>query len=263
MNDEQRFDEMLAEAAREHYNRPGETPREEIWSRIREVRRAAVADRRDDDASVVGRIDAGRWFDGGYDRPGDTAGDERGVRLSGWTRWGIGIAAALLVGIGLGRMSLVLERQVTSPTEPEAQVAELTPGVGSSPIVPAGAGARGEVPTPFRVAAIQAMDRADVVLTSFRSEASAGEITGETTAWARDLLSTTRQLLDSPASRDPRMGELLRDLELVLAQIASLEPRDGSDAPEVDLVADAVDRRDMLTKIRMVSGEVAAMGPDH
>ena len=42
------------------------------------------------------------------------------------------------------------------------------------------------------------------------------------TTAARSLLGTNRLLLDSPVATDPRMRQLLEDLELVLAQIAQL-----------------------------------------
>lgn len=66
-----RFDELLREAAPE-YHRPPETPREEMWARIvaeRERRRQA-----------------------------------RGVIiLRPWFRWGLGVAALLALGIAIGR----------------------------------------------------------------------------------------------------------------------------------------------------------------
>ena len=45
---------------------------------------------------------------------------------------------------------------------------------------------------------------------------------GAYAAQATSLLATTRLLLDSPAGSDARMHELLEDLELILAQIATL-----------------------------------------
>jgi hypothetical protein len=45
--------------------------------------------------------------------------------------------------------------------------------------------------------------------------------------WARDLLTTTRLLLDSPAGADPARRELLETLELVLVQIARLPRADS------------------------------------
>jgi hypothetical protein len=46
----------------------------------------------------------------------------------------------------------------------------------------------------------------------------------ELTAWSRDLLESTRLLIDSPAGRDPRRRALLLELELVLVQLVESGP---------------------------------------
>jgi hypothetical protein len=43
-------------------------------------------------------------------------------------------------------------------------------------------------------------------------------------AWSRDLLESTRLLMDSPAGRDPRRRVLLLELELVLVQLVESGP---------------------------------------
>ena len=43
-------------------------------------------------------------------------------------------------------------------------------------------------------------------------------------AWSRDLLESTRLLMDSPAGRDPKRRVLLQDLELVLVQLVETGP---------------------------------------
>jgi len=53
-------------------------------------------------------------------------------------------------------------------------------------------------------------------------------------AWARQLLSNTRLLLDSPVANDPQRRPLLEDLELVLVQIVQLSP--GSTSQDRDLI---------------------------
>lgn len=69
---EKDFAEFLREAAA-GYNEPPEPPREEMWAEIEERRERGP---------VIGRIPGARW-----------------------ARWGAGVAAALLVGFGLGRLS--------------------------------------------------------------------------------------------------------------------------------------------------------------
>ena len=44
------------------------------------------------------------------------------------------------------------------------------------------------------------------------------------TAWSRDLLESTRLLIDSPAGRDPKRRALLMELELVLVQLVESGP---------------------------------------
>lgn len=75
---------------------------------------------------------------------------------------------------------------------------------------------------------------------------------------ATDLLGTTRLLLDSPAATDPRLRELLQDLELVLAQIATLH--DGKNQTDIDLITQALSERDIVPRIRRVAAELATGG---
>jgi hypothetical protein len=66
--------------------------------------------------------------------------------------------------------------------------------------------------------------------------------------WARDVLTSTRLLLDSPASDDPEMRSLLQDLELVLAQIVQ---RTGQPDPLEDEMIDwTIEDRDLLPRLR-------------
>jgi hypothetical protein len=67
--------------------------------------------------------------------------------------------------------------------------------------------------------------------------------------WARDVLSSTRLLLDSPASRDPQLRALLADLELVLAQIVQLSGT-PLQAGERELIERAMRDRDLLPRLR-------------
>lgn len=98
---------------------------------------------------------------------------------------------------------------------------------------------------PLRAATQQHLARAEVLLATFAGHESGGA--APDSAWARDLLTTTRLLLDSPAGRDPTRRALLEDLELVLAQIARL-PR--ADTPvERTLIDQAIRRGDLLSKL--------------
>jgi hypothetical protein len=112
---------------------------------------------------------------------------------------------------------------------------------------------------PLRVATAQHLAHAEALLTTFVAHradaaptaggaASARASSDAEAAWARDLLVTTRLLLDSPAGRDPSRRALLEDLELLLAQIARL-PR--ADTPEERALIDgAIRRGDVMAKLR-------------
>jgi hypothetical protein len=114
--------------------------------------------------------------------------------------------------------------------------------VGGRPAVPAAPS-----DLAYRVAAAQYLSRTEALLTGFRTGARTA-IDAQFTAQARDLLTTTRLMLDSPASQDPRLKTLLDDLELVLAQIAQL--RLGGDAEGVRLINQGLEQRSVLLRLR-------------
>jgi len=103
MNDD-RFDEILQEAARE-YRRPPETPREEIWARI-EARRALEAKR---PVEVIQLPRRPTW--------------ER-------IRGPVLIAAVLLLGIALGRFA---PRAAETPSQP-VTAGTVTPAEAGTPL---------------------------------------------------------------------------------------------------------------------------------
>ncbi|PYP03394.1 MAG: hypothetical protein DMD57_08750 [Gemmatimonadetes bacterium] len=144
-------------------------------------------------------------------------------------RWGVGIAAVLALGVAIGRWSAT-----------------------GSPPSPAGAGP-GERTTTFvyQLAAAQYLTRTEALLTGFRAETRAGVPTAQFSVQARDLLCTTRLMLDSPAARDVRLKSLLEDLELVLAQIAQL-PSSG-DRDDVQLINQGLEQRSVLLRVRTAS----------
>jgi hypothetical protein len=184
------FDERLRESARD-YHAPPPTPRDAMWAAIA-ARRAAP--RRDG-------------------RP--------------WMRWGVGVAAVLVLGIAIGRYTAVTDQpaeQAAAPVRPE-------------PVAPGGA--------VYQVAAAQYLSRADAFLTGFRADAERGQLDSSFSGSARDLLVSTRLMLDSPAGNDPRLRSLLEDLELVLAQIAQY--RAGEDAQFID---QGLDHRGVLLRLR-------------
>src|SRR5207302_97297 len=76
------------------------------------------------------------------------------------------------------------------------------PGRAGAPAAAdAAGGADRVIALAYRVAAAQYLTRTEALLTGFRAETRAGEPAAQFTAQARDLLTTTRLMLDSPAAR--------------------------------------------------------------
>ena len=201
---EDRLERLLRDAAQD-YHRPPETPREELWRRIIAVREAR---RR-----------------------------RRALSASPWLRWGIGIAAVLALGIGIGRWTA------------------RPPSLGPAPIATTGVSDQSALA--YHVAAAQYLTRAEALLTGFRTEARVEQPNVQFATQARDLLVTTRLMLDSPAATDARLKGLLEDLELVLAQIAQL-PR-GGDPEDVQLINQGLEQRSVLLRLR--TANPAGPGP--
>ncbi len=159
----------------------------------------------------------------------DAFGGARNIsRAPSWRIYSIGLAAALVMGVALGRFSM---KDSATATVAAVQTDSATES-------PAGA---------YDKAATELLGRTVVLLTSLPTAHSAGA--GERfSRQATELLTSTRLLLDSPAASDVRFKNLLEDLELVLAQIAMLQS--GRTRQEIDLITDALEERDVVPRIR-------------
>ena len=208
-----RFDDQLRESAKE-YNVPPETPREVMWAAIRAERAGGQADRRTD-----GRINE-------YKRPSDRPTARPSVRF---LRWPAGIAALLVIGIGLGRMSAPRTEPTPAPVAATAPAPLLT-GVA------------------YQVVTAEHLGQAEAFLTLFRTSVRRGGNEQLASATARQLLASNRLLLDSPAGSDNRTRLLLQDVELILAQIAQLSPRPSS--PDLDLITDDLKDSGVMSRLR-------------
>jgi hypothetical protein len=164
-----------------------------------------------------------------------TARQRRLIVFRRAVRWGVGIAAVLALGIAIGRWS------ATGP-QPSTEVAGT--GERTSTFV-------------YQLAAAQYLTRTETLLTGFRAETRAGAPAGQFSIQARDLLCTTRLMLDSPAAQDVRLKGLLEDLELVLAQIAQLPSRGGRE--DLQSINQGLDQRSVLLRLR--TANPAGPGP--
>ena len=201
------------EQMQQNYNVAPETPTDEMWSAI-ESRLGAESSDVIPISSVAGR---GR----------------RAPTM--WMGWVAAAAAILVLGIGLGRMSV----EVT----PEGRV--LTTQGGS-----------GALSASYRTATMRHLSKSEDLLTFVRNDAREGRVDDEVGRWGRSLLLETRLLMDSPAGDDELLRRLLVDLELILVQVAGLAPDQGlnqaSHQEELTLIAEAMLQQDMMMRIRSV-----------
>lgn len=222
---EDRFVDLLRQVA-EEYNTPPPTPREEMWAGIRSRR-----------------------------HPGDVAAEQRhdaSARRARHVRpwhWGIGMAAVFALGVGLGRLAPV-GNTTRGPQPYAARDSQPHVAFGTQPRA-ADAPDATSPSLPYRIAATQHLSRTEAFLISYRDGVRTGDITPELSAWAAELLTSTRLLLDSPAAQDPRLEQLLLDLELILAQIARLSAA-GDPGEEAAMIDDVLTRRGTLSRIRAV-----------
>jgi len=146
----------------------------------------------------------------------------RVLALRPWLRWGLAAAAVLVLGIALGRLTAPVG-QLATPPDSAGVVA-------------------------YQIAATQHLARTEALLASFRAEARTGRLDAQFAGQARDLLATTRLMMDSPAARDPRLKSLLEDLEVVLAQIAQVPA--GRAGEDVDLITQGIEQRSVLLRLQ-------------
>ena len=213
MDDE--LDERTREALR-GYRVPPEPPLDQMWEAIEE---------RHFGAPVVALSDHGK--------AGDRAVRARRRGRLGAPSWSVlvaGMAAALILGVGLGRMSRGIAPVVAGPPE------------GTYDYWTANA-------EPYRDATTEYLGETVALLASLPAAARDGQPDARFVMQAGELLSTTRLLLDSPAAAsDPRLKNLLEDLELVLAQLARLPAEHGK--TELNLIREALVQRDVVPRLR-------------
>jgi hypothetical protein len=273
MTEDDRFDELLARAAQDYNRPPGDVPRDEIW--------AAIDARRQAPKLTVVRGGAHRavsvpryvWWSAaaaavvlvalGVGIGRMTTGTGSAARVAGIAAPGSPQPEAGVAQPKAGQVSPVRGTRypVTGNPEPGTRVASDTASRPSHPR-PGGlerkpsksrpnspGGSLDQFgPNAYQVATIQHLADAEALLTSFRIESRSQKMDASLSSWARDLLSSTRLLLDSPAAEDPRRVRLLQDLELVLAQIVQLSPT--AEARERELIEGTIRDGHVMTRLR-------------
>ena len=257
MNDDERFETFLQREASELNAPPAEVPREEMWAAIAAAR---AQGRAQNDAHGRGDV-----------RDGVRA-VSRPRRYAAW----IGMAAMLLLGVGIGRYALQRERldasgsdsliASTGASEPTAitpvaaspappseeptrdRVVPLRSATAASPQRERNGGSPGTSGSAtYQLASQQHLTRAEAlvaVVAAMPADAAMDSLTGR---WARDVLTNTRLLLDSPAGEDPVRRRLLEDLETVLVQLVQRSGRTTEDRAMIDRT---LQRTQLLTRLR-------------
>ncbi|HEX9085371.1 MAG TPA: hypothetical protein VF836_11590 [Gemmatimonadaceae bacterium] len=266
---EDNFEEFLKKAAQGYNVPPARAPREDMWSAIQAQRAAGP-----------------RVVYGGGSSIRESSGRRFGSRI--WLGAAAAAVLLLATGVGLGRWSAsntpspvaaANTPKTGSPSpSPEGQPTNVAPGEpaavaltptggrrrtsapGAVPQIDAHAG-RGErlalvapstssaASSAYQLAAVRHLSEAEALLTSFRTRSTTDQqMDAQLGSWARQLLSNTRLLLDSPVANDPQRRPLLEDLELVLVQIVQLSP--GSTPQDRDLIEKTLQHDHVMTRLR-------------
>jgi hypothetical protein len=211
-----RFDELLRETARTYHRPPDERemPLDDMWQSIE-----------------------GRAF-------------PSAARVPPYAQW-LRIAAALVVGVGIGRLSIAVGQRTSAPAVVTAST--------DQPRRPEQPPAADAPQQPVDPATSRYLGQAAALLIALPSETNAGRPDQPFIKRANELLLTTRLLLDSQSGSDPSLRNLLEDLELVLVQVVRLEKeRTPSRRTELELIQQALDQRNVIPRLRDAASEYAA-----
>jgi len=150
-----------------------------------------------------------------------------------WLRRWVPLAAAAALGIVAGRLTAPGAATNDTGLETDVSIAQ-------------GAPSDAALPDPLQSVTSEYLGETAVLLTALPGQVTQPD--QQFLTQARELLSTTRLLLDSPAVTDPELAGLLEDLELVLVQIARLPAADT--AEEANLITETMEFRDVLARVR-------------
>jgi len=266
------IDERIRALAAGQFNAPeGEPPRDAMWAGIAAARRAARAGQRAEPTIVpiaARRTHAAVWrwgaalaaglvlgvlVDRTLVRPGTTViarrvSDAQPSAPTGRTTDSAPPSvtpSALDVPRARTPDALAIRRQYPSPASPR------TPTDAPRAVAAAPRPIDSNTQALYRTAATQTLVQAEALLTAYRTDEGVRDPQAlqQAARWARDVLSSTRLLIDSPAGRDPQMRALFTDLELILAQLVQLSGTPLR-ANERELIERAMRERDLLPRLR-------------
>lgn len=239
VNDDERFEEFLRDAAAEYQAPRGDVPRDEMWAAIAAQR--AVRGTESTRPHIV-----------------PASAPQRHVRSWAW----IGMAATLVFGVLIGRYAMdrqpglptVATTPAVAPSPATAPVAEpnraIVAPVGDIAKTNTSATAPDVAPrtSPYSVASSQHLQSVQVLLATYAADSGDARSDSLVSAWARNLLSNTRLLLDSPAARDPQRARLLQDLEVILVQLVQRTP--GGDADARSALDRSIQKSQIIPRLR-------------
>jgi hypothetical protein len=278
---EDNFEEFLKKAAQGYNAPPARTPREGMWSAIQSQRaagpRVVYGGGSPKHESSARRFGSRIWIGAAAAAALLLA---TGVGLGRWSAsTGAIPSVAAVTPPKAGLPPAPIEGTQTSPEPGDAGALEpnQTGGGGAKTSSPAAAvanqegrrvGGRGGNGTAvalgepsinsagnsasssaYQITAVRHLSEAEALLTSFRARSTTDQqMDAQLGSWARQLLSNTRLLLDSPVANDPQRRPLLEDLELVLVQIVQLSP--GSTPQDRELIEKTLQHDHVMTRLR-------------
>jgi hypothetical protein len=112
----------------------------------------------------------------------------------------------------------------------------------------------------MRLVTLQHLAGAEAMITSFRQTSRNGAVDAQISAWAKELLGTTRLLESSSQIDDPVMKRLLEDLDLVISQIVQYTAHGTMNSEELDLIEQSINKRGVMSKLRSNSSRGITAG---
>jgi hypothetical protein len=218
---EDRFDKLMRDAA-ETFRRPPEPPLDEMWAEI-EARSGLGSTPSMQPVTPIAHA-------------------RRGFHVPGW----LAIAATLVIGIGIGRVSTSVGHDAVPAGSQSVAMTDPTVPTHNDPALD----------RPYEVETSQYLGQTAALLTALPLEARSGRADSQFAGRATDLLARTRLLIDSPAADEPAMRDLLEDLELVLAQVVRL--RANGSRTDLDIINRALEQRDVIPRLRTAVADISA-----
>jgi hypothetical protein len=273
---EDNFEEFLKKAAQSYNEPPARAPREDMWNAI-QAQRAAGPRVVYGGGSTIRESSARRF--GSKIWLGAAAAAvlflATGVGIGRWTASSNTQGSVAMVSPKTGSNASSTEPSGTIPdgssgaSNPGQNIASGAEASTSSRVarsggsqqtgltgarngtqVAAGEGSPNSTPaSAYQMAAVRHLSEAEALLTSFRTRSATDQqMDAQLGSWARELLSNTRLLLDSPVANDPQRRPLLEDLELVLVQIVQLSP--GSTPQDREMIEKTLRQDHVMTRLR-------------